>query len=310
MDEKQTHLSQEALLQRLAHPAGKIKVILDTDTYNEIDDQFALTYMMLSQDKFDVQAIYAAPFFNENFTGHKDGMEKSYAEILKVLDKIGIGKKELVFKGSERIFKSENEPVMSPAAENLIKQADALGEGESIYVIAIGAITNIASAIRIRPDIIDKIVICWLAGNAFHWNHTKEFNMMGDIIASQIIFDSTVPLVFFPCGGVVTHLTTTVAELEKYAKDKGRIGRYLFDIMKEATGDVTGRSRVIWDMAPVAWLLNDSWAWTNIVNRPIINDNLTFSHDFDRPFMRYCHHICRDEIFADLFNKLFLNIPK
>ena len=33
------------LLNRLKRPEGKIDVVLDTDTYNEIDDQFALAYL-------------------------------------------------------------------------------------------------------------------------------------------------------------------------------------------------------------------------------------------------------------------------
>ena len=36
----------ESLLRRLTKPKGKIDVVLDTDTYNELDDQFALSYMI------------------------------------------------------------------------------------------------------------------------------------------------------------------------------------------------------------------------------------------------------------------------
>ena len=44
---------------------GKKKsVILDTDTYNEVDDQYALAYAMLSPDKVNVLAITVAPFKN------------------------------------------------------------------------------------------------------------------------------------------------------------------------------------------------------------------------------------------------------
>ena len=40
----------------------KINVILDTDTYNECDDQFALAYMIKSQDIFNIEAITVAPY--------------------------------------------------------------------------------------------------------------------------------------------------------------------------------------------------------------------------------------------------------
>ena len=36
------------LLNRLNKPAGPVDVVLDTDTYNEIDDQYALSYLVNS----------------------------------------------------------------------------------------------------------------------------------------------------------------------------------------------------------------------------------------------------------------------
>ena len=74
--------SDSGLLSRLNKPAGPVDVVLDTDTYNEIDDQYALSYLMKSGDKLHVKAIYAAPFYNEKSTGPADGMEKSYQEIM------------------------------------------------------------------------------------------------------------------------------------------------------------------------------------------------------------------------------------
>ena len=40
-----------------------LAMVLDTDTYNEIDDQFALVYALLSPE-LRVEAVYAAPFLN------------------------------------------------------------------------------------------------------------------------------------------------------------------------------------------------------------------------------------------------------
>ena len=65
--------------------SGKVRMVLDTDTYNEIDDQFAIVYALSSSDRLDVEAIYAAPFLSSRSKSTKDGMEKSYQEILKLL---------------------------------------------------------------------------------------------------------------------------------------------------------------------------------------------------------------------------------
>ena len=45
---------------------GKVDVVIDTDTYNEIDDQFAVSYLLRSKDRLNTVALYAAPFFNDN----------------------------------------------------------------------------------------------------------------------------------------------------------------------------------------------------------------------------------------------------
>ena len=56
--------------------AGRIPMVLDTDTYNEVDDQFALAYAMLSPEKLHVQAVYAAPFCNKRAATPGEGMKK------------------------------------------------------------------------------------------------------------------------------------------------------------------------------------------------------------------------------------------
>ena len=75
---------------RLTAPEGSVEVILDTDTYNEVDDQFAVAHALLSPEKILLRAIHAAPFHNDRSSGPADGMEKSHAEILRLLEKMGI----------------------------------------------------------------------------------------------------------------------------------------------------------------------------------------------------------------------------
>ena len=99
-------------------------MVLDTDTYNEIDDQFALAYMLSYDEKLNVKAIYAAPFYNHHSDGPADGMEKSYQEIhhlLKLLKRTDM--EPLVFRGSTQYLENETTPVQSLAAEHLCKLA-------------------------------------------------------------------------------------------------------------------------------------------------------------------------------------------
>ena len=39
-----------------------LRVVLDTDADNEIDDQYAISYLVKSE-RFDIQGIYACPYF-------------------------------------------------------------------------------------------------------------------------------------------------------------------------------------------------------------------------------------------------------
>jgi len=295
-------LSDELMRQRLEPPSGPVQMVLDTDTYNEIDDQFAVVYSLLPKN-LDVLAFYAAPYFNSRSSGPADGMEKSYEEILRLLDKMGRDPKGLAFRGADRYLPDGAHPVESEAVADLIAKARAPRKGP-LYVLAIGAITNVASAILMEPKIIERIVIVWLGGHALYWPHTREFNLAQDVPAARIVFDSGVPLVQIPCMGVTTHLHTTIPELEAHVSGRGAIGDYLVDIVKGYHEDHFGWSKVIWDIATIAYLIDSSWTPTDLVHSPILTDQVMWSVDRSRHLIRAANYIHRDPIFSDLFTKL------
>ena len=49
-------MMNETYMKKLEAPKGKIDVVLDTDAFNEIDDQFAISYMLLSKEKLNCKA--------------------------------------------------------------------------------------------------------------------------------------------------------------------------------------------------------------------------------------------------------------
>ncbi len=65
------------LVQQLERPNRKVDVVLDTDTYNEIDDQYALAYLIASRDRLNLQGIYAAPFHNQKSDGPGTAWKKA-----------------------------------------------------------------------------------------------------------------------------------------------------------------------------------------------------------------------------------------
>lgn len=296
------------MLRALQLPSGRLDAVLDTDAYNEIDDQFAIAYMLRSNDKINVEAIYAAPFYNDKSDGPKDGMEKSYYEIIKLLTLCG--REDLVsstYKGSEGYLPDENTPVKSAAAENLVELSRMYNRDRRLYVVAIGAITNVASAILLDKSIIDRITVVWLGGHAFEWCDTREFNMYQDVAAARVVFGSGVPLVQLPCMGVVSAFSVSAPELDKYLVGKNPLADYLAENTVNYMG---GRnelwSKTIWDVTAVAWLLNENQRFMleRTVHAPIPEYDDRYSFSNDTHFMKYVWHIKRDALMRDLFDKI------
>lgn len=292
------------LLRKLTPPTSKVRMILDTDTFNEIDDQFAIVYALFSQEKLQVEAIYAAPFLNNRSTSPLDGMDKSYEEILRILKRINMSHDNFVYKGSNTFLNNVNEPLQSEAANDLVKRAMETPDDELLYVVAIGAITNIASAILIEPKIIEKIVVVWLGGHALHWPNTSEFNLQQDVVSAQTVLNCGVPLVLIPCMGVTSHLHTTLSEMKQFVKGKGEIGDFLTMRFEEYHDNHYAYSKVIWDLAAIAYLVNHHFIPTQIIHSPVLTDQRTYSVDASRHFIRYAYHVDRDAIFRDFFTKL------
>ena len=303
-------MTNEQLLKNLQVPTGPIDVVLDTDTYNEIDDQFALSYLLRSGEKLTVKALCAAPFFNDNSTSPEDGMERSYREIFNLLH---LAEREdlnpIVFKGSRTYLPDEHTPVDSPAARELVRLARGYSPEKPLFVVAIGAITNVASALLKDPAIADNVVIVWLGGHALEWPETGEFNMMQDVAAARVVFGSGAPVVQLPCMGVVDHFYATGPELRYWLGGKNALCDYLVAHTEEAANAyAAGKvwSRVIWDVTAVGWLLNDGNRLMEgrIIPAPLPQYDNHYSIDFTRHPSCYVWCIHRDALMQDLVEKL------
>lgn len=336
---------------RLDIPAGRIRLVIDTDTKNEVDDQFAISWALRSPDRFRVEAVYAAPFSQDCFgrflqggfssggagTHYAkkpgDGMEASFQEILKLFDLLGEPSEGRVFRGSEAYLSDQNQPVDSPAARDLIRRA--MDSSETLYVAAIGAPTNVASALLMEPRIAEKIVVIWLGGQPLDFPHGIEFNLMQDVRASQVLFDSGVPLVYIPCMNVASCLTLSKPEVEAYMVGKSRISDYLAQNVLDAFGDVKAAamgtmffrkmylkdredrqesylaqfptnhvawSRIIWDISTIAFLKNPGWTPSTLLPSPVLRDDLYWGKpDASRHPIRVVNYCYRDLIFGDMF---------
>ncbi len=298
------HLSETTRHKLLAPPAGQVRVVMDSDAYNEIDDQFAIVQMMLSPDRLKVEAIYAAPFKNARSESPGRGMELSYDEILRVLDRLDVPSEGFVHKGVSDYVGADKQARDAAAVEDLIQRARTGSSEDPLTVIAIAAISNVASAILKAPDIIERIVVVWLGGHVLEWPHTREFNLAQDVGGAQVLLDSGVPLVLVPCMGVTSHLHSSVPEIERYVEPLGELGAFLAMRFKAYSEDHKMWSKQIWDMAAVAWVLDPDWAPSVLLPAPVLSDQMTWSVDRSRHLIRYVTALDRDAILRDFVTKL------
>jgi inosine-uridine nucleoside N-ribohydrolase len=234
-------------------------------------------------------------------------MERSYDEIKKMLTLLG--EERPVFRGAERYLPDETTPVLSDAARDLATRVEDYSPEHPLYVVAIGAITNVASAILLNPRVAENTVVVWLGGQGWDCAYTPEFNMMQDIAAARVVFASGVPLVQLPCCGVVSHFTVSKGDLRDWFVGKNPVADYLGkNTIAEAESYAAGKpwTRVIWDVTAVGWLLND--------NERFMLESLTptrlpsfagyYEQNVRAPLMKYVYHINRDALMNDLFETL------
>ena len=139
-------------------------------------------------------------------------MELSYQEILRLLQRLGRSADGFAFRGPTSYLGAGGQPRESDAVRDLVARGLGSPDDEPLYVVAIGAITNVASALLTEPALAGKIVVVWLGGHALTWPDTREFNLRQDVPAARVVLDCGVPLVL-PCMGVTSHLQTTVPEI-------------------------------------------------------------------------------------------------
>lgn len=279
----------------------KVNVILDTDTYNECDDQFALSYLIKSQDKFNIEAITVAPYSHKKRNvSVKEGQELSYNEILKICKWLNFDIDGKVFKGStDYIQNGYNEE--NDAVNKIIEIAL---KNNKTYILAIGAITNIALAIKKEPKIINKIEVIWLGGNELNYKDNLEYNFRQDIEAVKIVFNSKVKLTILPCNNVVSKLRIDINTLKENIGNKSELCDYLIDRFYNDGYHGIQEERVIWDISVIAYMINKNWFRSESICCPKIKDDTSYETTTKNHKITMVNYIDENKLYKDLFKKL------
>ena len=265
----------------------KINIILDTDTYNECDDQFALTYLIKYQDYFNIEAITIAPYsHHKHYISVPDGQELSYNEAKKICDYFNFD--------STKVYKGSIDYIQNGYKED---------NNEKTYILAIGAITNIALAIKRDPTIENKIEIIWLGGHQLGYENNKEYNFKQDVEAVKIVFNSNVPLTVLPCNEVVSKLNININTLKEKIGNKNKFYDYLIERFYNDGYNGIREERPIFDVAVIAYMVNKEWFKTTEISRPKILKDLSYKLTNSKRKITFVTDVDKDKIYNDLFKK-------
>ena len=296
-------VTPEWILEDLQGPRVK-EVVIDSDTYNEMDDQYAIAYAVAS-DRMKVLALHAAPFHNDRSQSFEEGMELSFKEMVRVLSIIGRSDGIPVFEGARKSVSEDPEGFDpdNPASRDLVRIAREARK--PVYVLTLGALTNVAAALTLDPSIKDRIVVVWLGTNCFSRGHLKEFNLLQDYAAGQMVVDSGVPLVILPAMGEPgegTQVLRVGPEDLKTIEGEGRPQAFFRSELPAEFHDTTGAwSHILWDVAAPGLIAHPENYRLRVIPAPILSDDRTFAFDSTRHRIVWMDSLDRDAVCADLF---------
>ena len=253
-----------------------IPVIFDTDANNELDDQHALAYLLLNDEAFHVLGITA------NATNNGSDIDAHLKEAQRVVDMVGWNNKVPVIKGANANFSDIrghlDEEVFdgSEAVDFIIREAMKKRK-ETLVLLPVGKLTNVALALEKEPAIAEKVRIIWLGSN---YPDPGEYNLVNDTASMNYILKTEVP---FEMVTVRYGDSTGTAYVKAKRKDiyirmpglgpvvdepvTGRhggtftcFGDYSVNLFRHIEHLEDGCFRSLFDMAAVAIVKNPSWA--------------------------------------------------
>ncbi len=276
----------------------KIRVIVDTDAACEADDPFAIAHALLSP-KLIVKGIIAEHF---KVSG---SMEKSYDEIMTILDAMAL--EVPVFRGQKGPLSQDLE--VSEAVSFIIDEAKR-EDDKPLFILCQGAITNVAKALQVEPQIKNKITVIWIGthGEAPCTAHFTEFNSVNDIEAANFVLQSGANVWLVPSHVYIT-VNIGLSEIQHRIAPCGKIGQHLFRNMvdynnSEGAGWTQGESWSLGDSPAIAIAINPGCGHYHEAVAPLVLDDTSSAVKEDNPRIRIYTDVDSRYILEDFIAKL------
>ncbi len=226
-------------------------IIVDSDVTNEIDDEFALAYL-LSFKNINVEAITIAPHFQlyESDVNFEKNIEKSYKKAFEIVNLTRPELKNRIFRGDAGVINYGELEV----SEGVKKIIEVCRNNEKVVFIALGCLTNLAHALILAPDIADKIKLYTLLGEMTPSGLSSEFNMSGDFPATRIVMSKVKDKTIFPTTGF-SGIILTKDEIKLHLNKDNKLMKLLYDDFVDVTENKFGcRYKSIFDYILIYYL--------------------------------------------------------
>ncbi|MGB5434624.1 MAG: nucleoside hydrolase [Maribacter sp.] len=297
--------------------ASKINVIFDTDANNELDDQHAQAYLVFNKATYNVKGITV------NATYNGGNVQNHYDEAQRVLELCDLKGAIPILKGADGSFEeiSRNfDPNNFDGQEGIDFLLEETKK-DSIVIVAVGKLTNIALALKKDPAFAQRTKIVWLGSN---YPDPGEYNQDNDTIAMNYVLKSTIPFEMVtvrygkPSGTDAVRVTQKEINFRmpglgpkvkesivgRHGGTFNNFGDYSVSLFEHIDYHGDPPSRSLFDMAAVAILKNGAWARKSTIPAPLFIDNTWVERPDNIRKITIWQDFNKEKILGDFFETL------
>lgn len=280
-------------------------MILSTDVGNEIDDQWAITYMLLSPT-LDVRGIISA----HGPSLPAPSAHSTYKVLVDVVERrLGMLSHPPLFEGSSEPLADRQTPRLNAGVDFLIETSKQFSQQNRLVVLTIGAATDVASAILKDPGVAERISVVAMGFKSLA-EGGKEFNIENDPKAWQVILDSNAPVTIGAADVCQRDLAMSFDHAKSLVGTRGPVGAWLWDeyqnwyfrnVKPWRKGDFS-KPWVIWDTIVMAH--EQGMTTEKQIPRPRLADNLSFEKTNSNRTISWITSVDSKRIWDDFASKL------
>ena len=266
--------------------APRLRVILDTDANNELDDQHAIAYLLFNADTWHIEGI------TTNRTRNGGGIDQHTAEAERVVRLCASEQAVRVRSGASGTFEAIKDHVHEAgydgheAVDFIVDRARRHTPDDKLVLIPVGKLTNIALALHKNPAIAPNVRVMWLGSNwptdATEYNEADDHAAINHLMNSPVEFD--IALVRYGVTGPEAGTAAVEVSTAEIREKMAGLGPRVAPIAGRSGGEFTtfgdysvnlfetsqSEKRALYDLAAVALVKNPAWAQAQQVPAPHI----------------------------------------